>query len=393
VDPLQISKNIFKEHAMTRSGILPALCILPALFLAGPVSAQDADCSFWTSDEETAWTDVASADIEACIAAGKDVNDKSGDGHPVVSAALYSNLSTFRSLLEAGGDPEANDTRNSVGFAIMDNPNKDSSDRLQLLIDAGVVFTSERLDELLAGAAISGSIETTIMLVALGGDPLARPYGQTIMHFAVRQKDMSADYVKHLINIDVPVDGRARRTGIVGEEGQTALIIAASMKNLAVTQALLENGADSEAQTRLLVTPLHAAIAAESVENLDRYFIVEELIEAGADVNSRLGHGNMPLHVLLSIPDAGDRDAIAQSLVEAGADLTAKNQNSNTPLHLAVQLESAELINLFLDSGVDVNIPNDTGKTAWDYAAKMVTDEGIDPELVHAYWRIYDASF
>ena len=378
---------------MTRSGILPALCLLPALFFAGPVAAQGANCSFWTSEEEADWTDVTLNQIQICITSGLDVNDEGSGRNPIVKAGRYSDLTVFKTLLHESTDINANGVQSATGHAMMSNLFNDSDQRLKLLVDADATFTQSQLNTMLAFASGGRSIKTFDMLVEMGADPLSRPFHKSVLHFAVSDDDMTAEFVEHLIDLDVPIEGRASRTGILGEDGLTALMITASKANYQTSKALIEAGANVNAASRLRVTPLHAAISAENADGVAKRLIIRALIASGADVDAALGLGDAPIHAALSLPNVEERTGIARLLIEAGANANAKDSESNTPLIMAVRDQNAELIDLLLDWNVNVNAHDAAGKTAWNYAGLAVDDEDIDPELVHAYWRIYDASF
>ena len=111
-------------------------------------------------------------------------------------------------------------------------------------------------------------------------------------------------------------------------------------------------------------TPLHMAMTVEQVENL---------IEAGADVNARDDFGRTPLHTQSVISDpTADNLAIIEMLLEAGADPKAENEefrvyapwkhvrvrSSVSSSHLSRYnraLEKAESQGLSMDEFLDAN--------------------------------------
>ena len=375
---------------MTRSGILPALCLLPALFCAGPISAQNADCSFWASELGDEWSGVTTDTVAFCLSSGMDVNDKSQGGHPVVSAAIYSDLSVFKALLDSGGDPNAHNSHSSAANAAMYNAAKDSNVRLQMLIDAGARFADVQLDKLLVAATVNDSIESMDMLLDLGADQYARSFGQTLLHFAVRQEDISAQVIKHLIAIGIPADARATTLMESGRYGPTPLMIAASKGHFKAAKALLEGGANANATARYDLTALHTAISAEGVDSVDKRLTVRALITGGADVNAISQLGETPIHLAIELFDAEDASGITRLLLQAGANPNTRDTKSNTPLHMAIFNENAELIELLLDWKASVNLRDADGLTPRDYAGLAFLEKEIDPDLNEAYWRIYD---
>lgn len=95
--------------------------------------------------------------------------------------------------------------------------------------------------------------------------------------------------------------------------------------------------------------------------------IVDLLVSAGADVNSRF-MGGTPLHVA-----AGrGHKAIVQYLAEKGADVTATDREGNTALHEACLFgrgwRSVEVASVLLERGADITMANKNGKTPLELA-------------------------
>lgn len=102
----------------------------------------------------------------------------------------------------------------------------------------------------------------------------------------------------------------------------TALHIASLRGDTEVAALLLGAGADANAQSDRLGTPLTAAVSGGGIygkPNLRRSDIVELLIDAGADVNVQSPEGMSPLHFAVV---SGD-EVTAELLIKAGADVDA----------------------------------------------------------------------
>ncbi|MDE2794833.1 MAG: ankyrin repeat domain-containing protein [Gemmatimonadota bacterium] len=126
--------------------------------------------------------------------------------------------------------------------------------------------------------------------------------------------------------------------------------------------ACLEAGADLNARHEVDWdspdggnTPLHFA-ARYSWD--PAVFVV--LIEAGADVEARNGHGQTPLHLAAQ----GNKPVVVSQLVEAGADLDARDRNGNTPLHASARGGYPPVAHLLLELGADPTLVNDEGQIA-----------------------------
>lgn len=125
-----------------------------------------------------------------------------------------------------------------------------------------------------------------------------------------------------------------------------------------------ENGRDCVACARILiehgarldegsVSPLHYAVSGDKPE-LARYYL-----SIGMKVNAVTPNGDTPL--AYSIRSA----SMVQLLVEAGANVNAQNKDGNTSIMYAdIPLEAADAL---LQAGLDPNLRNNKGETALMY--------------------------
>ena len=93
--------------------------------------------------------------------------------------------------------------------------------------------------------------------------------------------------------------------------------------------------------------------------------IVQVLIAAGADVNTRDSYGYSALmEVARGAAGEGAAGRIMQALLDAGADVNAReNQFGNSALILAALRGDAEIVQALLDAGANVNAANNNGET------------------------------
>lgn len=136
------------------------------------------------------------------------------------------------------------------------------------------------------------------------------------------------------------------------DAGTTALMRAAHEGNVALVRLLLGAGADVNAADAGGWTALH-----KSVHNpdKDRGFpeVVQALVDAGADVEARIGYGIRPLMLAAGYGEA----AVVEVLLHAGADVLARNDGGLTALMMVKEKFYVDVINRLheaeRDAGVD----------------------------------------
>ncbi|XP_034635235.1 2-5A-dependent ribonuclease-like isoform X1 [Trachemys scripta elegans] len=104
---------------------------------------------------------------------------------------------------------------------------------------------------------------------------------------------------------------------------------------------------------------LHDAIKKGSVKT------VRQLLEEGADVNSKVEGGWTPLHSAVQ----ADQEEIVNLLLEQGADPRARKDNGATPFIIAGIVGNVSLLELFLSKGSEINEKDNNGFTAFMEAA------------------------
>lgn len=145
------------------------------------------------------------------------------------------------------------------------------------------------------------------------------------------------------------------------ERGRPALVKAMQLESLRVVQELLRapglqiDAASPNGETALM----HACIKGHGD-------VVRQLLKMGAKVNHP---GWTPLHYAASA-DKEHSVAIAALLLEQHAYIDAESPNQSTPLMLAAQYGSEAMVNLLLDAGADVQLRNQLGLTAVDFARR-----------------------
>lgn len=208
---------------------------------------------------------------------------------------------------------------------------------LKVLIDAGASDKDQSDKDLaLAGAALSGNLESVRALTDYGANPNA---------------DLSA--------LTIVETGAGMTFGHQG--AGSILIYAAESGNPEVVREILRYHPKLEARDREGKTAMFAAAEYRyDVEDAARAECVRLLAEAGGNVNARDNEGNTPLHETFLT-------AVEEELLKLGADVNARNNEGETPIFTTVD-DSA--IPLFIAHGADLTIRNNDGQTVVEAAKR-----------------------
>lgn len=142
--------------------------------------------------------------------------------------------------------------------------------------------------------------------------------------------------------------------------------------NRSIIEAI-NKGANVNARDKYGVTPLMYAAA----DFGDTRQLIEFLIKAGADVNAKDFRGYTVLMWFVG------KEVEVDMLLKAGAVITINNQNEEGQtalIHACTENESTspEVIAILIDAGADVNIEDNYGKRAIDYARENKKLEGTE---------------
>lgn len=134
------------------------------------------------------------------------------------------------------------------------------------------------------------------------------------------------------------------------EKQNTALHLVFSSETAGL---LLELGADVHAENKAGQAPLNCTISAD---------IIRLLLSHGAKVNKADSSGNTVLNRVIRFRDA----ELIQLLLDAGAELNP--HHAMPPLHTACMQGNLPMVKLFLNKGADPQLKCPRGRTALDYA-------------------------
>ncbi|XP_021362394.1 uncharacterized protein LOC110456149 [Mizuhopecten yessoensis] len=174
---------------------------------------------------------------------------------------------------------------------------------------------------------------------------------------------------------------RQADVNLENDKKSTALYWAVRYQKHEAVRLLLRKGRANPSQTRLLGLVAPIVISSALGNNL----IVKELIDHGADVNTIIRGGEMPLHHAAKEGHA----EVVQTLLKGNAILTAQDEKGDRALTLASQNGHADVVKILLDNGADMYHRNHFGIDAWHTAITHENDAVIR-ELTKQYNKLYE---
>ena len=115
----------------------------------------------------------------------------------------------------------------------------------------------------------------------------------------------------------------------------------------------------------------------EQAAALNTEQFAQQLLEAGADVNTRDKLGLSPLLVACGKTTQGYR-SIAEALIKKGAMINVRDTLGFTPLLLALTGGNLDLAKLLIERGADLTVSTRKGESALSLAEKIQSPEGAE---------------
>ena len=309
------------------------------------------------------------------------------DRPPLVDAARNGDRDTLRALLQKSTNVNAADADGST--ALHWASYRDDIESVDLLIRAGAkVNAANDLGVTpLWTASQNGSEAMVRRLLEAGANPNAALLaGETPVMVAARSGYPAV--VEQLIAKGANVNAHGARS-------QTALMWAAAQKHPDVVKVLLAHGANiharSEVWSQVMAVPPHGYLPYNKVipaggetalmfaARVDDLASAKLLVAAGANVNDADAWG---ISATSLAAHSGYREMV-EFLLEKGADPNA-SASGFAPLHEAIMRRDEKMVSALLAHGADPNAPLRT----WTPTRRSSDDFNFPPELVGAtpFW-------
>jgi ankyrin repeat protein len=166
-------------------------------------------------------------------------------------------------------------------------------------------------------------------------------------------KNNAVDRVQELLQQD-PILVNSVRT----VDGSSPLHLAAEFGNPGMVQALIDAGADIYRRNGHGNTPFYEAMC------LGHDDVVELMFANALNINAADDEGITALHTAALTNEA----ELVEFLIARGAAIDARDHAGSTPLHLAALNGNYNIVKLLVSAGSDINIRNKCGWTPLHYA-------------------------
>jgi len=303
-------------------------------------------------------------------------------GAALLLAASHNDKEMVELLLSAGADPKAANEFGATALYAAADFEDPAVTKLLLAKGADPNMALLSGETPVMAAAREGHAATVHALLEAGADPNAKEKngGQTALMWGIAggYSAITADLVQHKADVNA-------RT----KTGNSALMFAAR-GDLASTKTLLDAGADPS-----VTIPDWGGTALIIASTMGQAAIVDALLNKGANIQQRDDNGFTALHSAVRDSDYGeDREQRARAvatvkvLLAHGADPNARLHQEKptvralnelefegaTPIALAAEVNNLPAIKVLVEGGGDPNIPTTKGSTPLILASGAATD-------------------
>lgn len=297
--------------------------------------------------------------VEQLLTAGADINMKNNCKRTALHlSARNGHVPVVKQLLSSGADV---DMRDGSGTALHIAAEEGHVTVVRALLEKGADITARNIDGLTAlhicAREVYRSMIQTMMTVGPSADAVDtyRPTASGISYDAVLRVLLQAENDDELRNTYDP----------------TTLLLCAQTGYTAVVQPLIEQYVDADSLNQWSSLYMDIRYSHLSNSNVDRMTI----------------HGVTSLHMCAEC----DRVYLLQNLIDAGVDINMTNKCGQTALHIGAEHGHVFIVRALLEKKADVNMRNADGVTALHLCARQAY-QAIILEILEAECTVNKAS-
>lgn len=228
----------------------------------------------------------------------------------------------------------------------------DNAEIIKLLIDTGAKINAKDKNKktALSYASESNYKEIMTLLISLGADTNNEDYKNNILSWELIDSinNNNIEKVKELIKVGVNVKDEFKIDFGRNYYGLHPLVIAAEKGQKEIVQLLIEAGADVNSKNKYGTTALHEACRKGYLD------IFYYLIKSAANINQLDCESRGAFYWACS---SGYLE-MAEFLIKMGVEINIQERGSQTPLSIAVWHKHTDLVKLLISSGAKINIEN-----------------------------------
>lgn len=315
---------------------------------------------------------------------GADINAIDTKGNTPFYISISSNPGLARLLLQHGAD--VHKKSNNGQTTLMAAARNHDAELVNFLLEKGIDVNAqdnEGMTALMAGLGTGqlNDVKITSQLLKAGADVNLKinDLGVTALHRAA--SGGIPENIQLLIGAGAEVEAKTN-------ELLSPLHYAAYHHQVSAAEELLKNGAEVEAKSSQGWTPLASALMSE---RFDPTKIVKLLVNNGADINAKSKNnwtilhfiiqkiGTYQVHGMETTPAQIEKvdnalRALAEWAISNGANVNLKDSFSITPLVYAMIRKDRHLVLLLIKNGADVNLKSLHGKTPLSLAVRAKSE-------------------
>jgi len=314
--------------------------------------------------------------VKMLVNKGADVNMRSSYGiTPLIAATAAQNVDIAKYLVSKGADASLKDEfdRSPLIYAMdYDNPkmisvlsknNEEACNAVDASLNTPLLYTVKK-----------GNLQNVKTLVGNGANADYRNPNTGLFPLAVASAEDYPEIIKVLVR-----NGKAN-TDLTDLSGRTALFFAIENGHLNSAKALLDLGANPNAQDIVGVTPLMRAVAKG-----DQDMINLLLKQRNIDMTLKDAQGRTALMYSAYAPNVTG----AEILLDRGMNMDAQDDLGNTALLNAIQAQNDQVALYFLNQGADISKINHQYQDAWTLAEAFLPNSETAKELQQHHKELY----